>query len=59
MGQKDVMGKYSFISDSKLKIEVSGNPQVVTVYEIAFADNKMSWTGTDINGEKTQYEKAK
>jgi hypothetical protein len=56
-GQLEVSGKYSFITKRKLKIEVSDKISSfgTRVYEVVFASDKMSWTGTDIDGQKTQY----
>ena len=58
-GQTELSGRYSFISQSKLKIELSGKGAVVgpRVYEFVFTDGKMSWT--DVAGTKSEFLKDK
>jgi hypothetical protein len=60
-GQSVVSGKYSFITNSKLKIEAPGKAGATTtrVFEIVFASDKMSWKATDVDGLKSEYLKAK
>jgi hypothetical protein len=60
-GQKEWSGKYSFITDSKLEIDVIGKTSVVTphIYEIGFASDKMSWKATNVDGLKSEYLKVK
>ena len=55
---KEVSGKYSFITDDKLKIELAGKGASVgpRVYQFALSGTKM--TLTDVDGQKTDYLKA-
>lgn len=55
---KEVSGKYSFITDGKLKIELAGKGAAVgpRVYQFALSGTKM--TLIDLDGQKTDYLKA-
>ena len=59
LGGSQLSGKYSFITDGKLKLELSGKGAVLgpRVYLFTLAGDKM--TLTDVDGQKTEYLKEK
>ncbi len=58
-GQSEVSGKYSFITSSKLKLEVAGKGGAVgpRVYEVSFVGDKMTWK--DVDGAISEYRRTK
>jgi hypothetical protein len=60
-GQAEVSGRYSFISQSKLKLDLSGKGAVLgpRVYDLVFADDNAKMLWTDVDGKKSQYLKDK
>jgi hypothetical protein len=57
-GGSEVSGKYSFITDGKLKIELSGKGAALgpRVYQFTLSGDKMTWI--DVDGQKTEFLRA-
>ena len=58
-GGSEVSGKYSFITDGKIKIELSGKGAALgpRVYQFTVSGDKMTWI--DVDGQKSEYLRAR
>jgi hypothetical protein len=58
-GESQVSGTYSFITDGKMKIELSGKGAALgpRVYQFTVSGDKMTWI--DVDGQKSEYLRAR